>query len=243
VTVEETFSTLLRQLEDAIAGDAAVQRGRAPRSNDARGAAARVAPGLSRASARMSELAQHIVDGMIAPYRLRADGSFASIAATLLDAHRSLCEAAIALAAAGAPGGRASEAPRLVAACPSGHAMRDDLVSALEVTPEVRAIVLESDFASLPALVRLLEPEYVVVARAEDAVLEDAWRRTATSRSAGTAPTRMVALGGASDAESAPADVRLDDAEALRRWIGELASGADAEPQTGVEIGLEIVTV
>jgi CheY-like chemotaxis protein len=240
-TVEETFSALLRQLEDAIAANAAAagdSPGRAPTGATAGRAVSRLAPGLALASSRMTELAQHVVDGMIAPYRLRADGSFASIATTLLEAHRTLCEAAIALAAAGAPGARAPEAPRVVAACPAGHPLHDELARALEVTPELRAVLLDSDFAALPALVRLTSPEYVVVVGGGDAALAEAWRRAIAS---GRGGARMVAVGDPPDAESA--DLRLDDAEQVRTWIGQLAAGASGEPGTGVEIGLEIVTV
>ncbi|HZR81361.1 MAG TPA: response regulator [Candidatus Binatia bacterium] len=242
-TVHDTFSALLRQLEDVIAADALEEHpanGHAPRVA-AKRTITRLAPGLARASDRMSELARHVIDGKIAPYRLRPDGSFASIAATLLDAHRSLCEAAIALAAAGAAGARATPGPRVVAACPVDHPLHAELATAIEVAPEVPALVIEGDFAALPALVRLLGPEYVVIADAGDAALREAAVR---ARAIGREGTRFVALGDAGHVDDgAGFEVRLADADAIRGWVGELARGAAGEPATAVEMGLEIVTV
>jgi CheY-like chemotaxis protein len=241
VTVAETFSALLAQLEDAIATNAADRPTHASDRDDRSAAPQRLAPGLAQASHRMSEIAQHLVDGTIAPYRLRNDGSFASIAATLLEAHRSLCEAAIALAATGGPEARLPEGPHVVAAGPAGHPLLDEISRAFDLAPEVRAIVLESDFDALPALVKLLAPEHVAVVAGVDAPLDQAWRR---ARAVRPQVTRFVALAEGVEGDAAEAfDSRLVDAEAVRRWVGELAVGRGGGPATAVEIALEIVAV
>lgn len=242
-SLEETFSALLGQLEDAIAADAERSRGASPLapSNDD-SVLARLAPGLARASRRMGELGQHLVDGTLAPYRLRPDGSFASIAATLLEAHQTLCEAAIALAAAGTPSARRPAPVRIVAAVPSDHPLCDDLLQALALAPEVRALVVHSEFEQVPALVRLLAPACAILARGPHPALEEAWQR-----SIGVRPpeTRAFSLGPrpAEEASAESGDDWLVDAAAVRRLIGELAAAAGATATTSVDIGLEIVTV
>jgi hypothetical protein len=189
----------------------------------------------------MSEVAQHLVDGGIAPYRLRADGSFASIAATLLEAHRTLCETAIALAAAGGAGARVAVKPRVIAALPADHDLLEEVARAFEVAPELQTIVLQADFPSLPSLVKLLEPERVVLAAGCDPALDEAMRRAFAVR---PEKTRFIGLGAAhADVEGVSFDSRLESAEAVKQWVGELARDSTGSPATGVEIALEIVTV
>jgi hypothetical protein len=120
-----------------------------------------VSPRLRQAAARLDDIAQHLHGDSVLPYRLRDDGSFANIATTLLDAHRALCEAAILLAATGAPSATLPRSPDVLVVCPAEHrAVVEILAVAREHGHEPLAI--GDDFAQLPHLVRLLAPRVVV---------------------------------------------------------------------------------
>ena len=63
------------------------------------------------AAARLDDISHNLHGDTVVPYRVRDDGSFANVAATLLEAHRALCEAAILLAATGAPSAALPRSP------------------------------------------------------------------------------------------------------------------------------------
>jgi len=149
-STDETFTSLLGQLEDTLT----MQDGVEPR---------RLGPVLRGLVDRMADVDQHLRGESLVPYRLRDDGSFANIAATLLDAHRALCAAALTLASSlpreiGLP-----SLPRIVAACPPDHPLHA-VLSDEAAGAAGRALVIESGFAQLPFLVRLLEPAWVLIA-------------------------------------------------------------------------------
>src|SRR5690606_28835970 len=122
--VEQAFAALLSQLEGAICEDAALRgSSRAPLPG--------ITPRLRGAAERLNDVAQHLNGESLVPYRRREDGSFANIAATLLEAHRYLCEAAILLAASGAPSAVLPRAPEVFVVCPERHALAGEIADAV----------------------------------------------------------------------------------------------------------------
>lgn len=188
-SVEQAFAALLAQLEGAICEDPAGRAG----GPAARGSFPGVSPRLRHAADRLGDIAQHLSGEAVLPYRVREDGSFANVAATLLEAHRYLCEAAILLAATGAPSASLPRTPDVLVVCPRHHALHDGLVEALRAQPELTPLLVSEDFTQLPHLVRLLGPRAVVAVRGDGADLEAAVR---CALDVAVPETRFVALVG-----------------------------------------------
>ena len=153
-SIEQAFAALLAQLEGAMCEE------RSP-ATALRGAFPGVSPRLKQAAARLDDISHHVHGDTVVPYRVRDDGSFANVAATLLEAHRALCEAAILLAATGAPSAALPRSPDVFVLCPLEHPAATDLPAALRDAGYVPLVVGE-DFAQVPHLVRLLGPRAVV---------------------------------------------------------------------------------
>lgn len=232
-SVGETFSTLLSQLEDAAAADLRVT----PNGHGAM-PLADLLPSLERLAAHFGDVSGHLETIGVAPYRLRADGSFASIAATLLAAHRSLCEAALALAVAGAPGATLARGPWVVVACPPDHPRHDEVA---RVAAGSRAVLCVGDeFAALPHLVRLMAPAAVVGASG-DGALDGALVR---ARSCAPPGVRFAAL--ATDgAPEAPtwADERIAAGESLALFVEELERAQTSRSAEVQDVSLDVVAV
>jgi CheY-like chemotaxis protein len=230
-STDETFTSLLGQLEETLTGYVGVE----PR---------RLGAVLRGLVDRMGDIDHHLRGESLVPYRLRDDGSFANIAATLLDAHRALCATALTLASSlpreiGLP-----STPRIVAACPPDHplhaALSDEVASSTG-----RILVLESGFTQLPFLVRLLAPGWVLVASSAMAEIRES-ARSVFAGSPDSSP-KLIAL----DAPGAPAPddgaasyfKRIDDPGDLKDMLRALLLET-APPEAPTSAGdLEVVTL
>ncbi|MBM4268142.1 MAG: response regulator [Deltaproteobacteria bacterium] len=236
-TVEETFSTLLAQLEDAV-------------STETRKTAPAVAPiplerlGASLRGARelLREIEEHLSGEAVAPYRLRADGSFANIAATLLDTHRMLCQATLALAAGGAPGPRLPVPPRIVVAVPPDHESKAALGAIVEAQPAGETLLVDRDFACLPHVVHLLQPDLLIGVPGADEALDAALERSAPL---GAEQTRRFALVApeASLEERFGAYQPLSDPDQLARIAGETSAAVRPGVPTSVDADFEVLSL
>lgn len=168
-SIEQAFAALLAQLEAAMCEE------RLP-AGGVRGAFPGVSPRLKQAAARLDDISHHLHGDTVVPYRVRGDGSFANVAATLLEAHRALCEAAILLAATGAPSAALPRSPDVVVICPLEHAAATELPAALREAAFVPVVVSE-DFSQAPHLVRLLGPRAVVAVTGRSAAADAAFAR------------------------------------------------------------------
>jgi CheY-like chemotaxis protein len=232
-SVGETFSTLLSQLEDAAAADLRV----VPNGNGA-GPLADVLPSLERLAAHFGDVSGHLDAIGVAPYRLRADGSFASIAATLLAAHRSLCEAALALAVAGAPGATIARGPWVVLACPREHARHEE---AARVAASSRAVLwVDEDFGALPHLVRLTAP-VAVLGVAGDGRLDEALERARACAPAGVRFT-VLASEGAADAPRWATE-QIAPGGSLAAFVAELERADGSRAPEVQDVSLDVVAV
>lgn len=232
-SVNDTFSTLLGQLEDAAAADL---RGG---SNGAfHTPLADLLPSLEKLAAHFGDVSGHLESIGVSPYRLRSDGSFASIAATLLAAHRSLCEAAMALAMAGAPGATLARGPSVVVACGRDHPRHAEVT---EIAAASNAVLcLDEELDSLPHLVRLLAPAAVVGAAGDEGVVR-ACRRAAECAPEGT---RFVALASEDSSEHEPwASERLAPAESLASFVENVARALEPTPTELPGVSLDVVSV
>lgn len=226
-TVEETFSALLGQLEDAVSSETR-QEAPTPRT------LARLGDPLRRAREQLREIGQHLGEDGVAPYRLRADGSFANIASTLLDTHRLLCEATMALAAAGAPGPELPLPPDAILVGPTGHEMHDALVRLAEDRREV--LLIDHEFASLPWIVQLMQPQLLVVVAGASAELD-----AAVARIEGRPPGCIAITQDAEMDTAGWADFEIvHDLEAVTTALGRPNTDATEEPAV---IGLEVVSL
>jgi CheY-like chemotaxis protein len=233
-SVEQAFAALLAQLEGAICEDAAA-RGNASRGSGVPG----VSPRLRSAAERLNDVAQHLNGEAVVPYRLRSDGSFANVAATLLEAHRYLCEAAILLAATGAPSAVLPRAPEVLVVCPEHHALAQEIMDAARGRDLV-ALAIGDEFAQLPHLVRLLAPRLVVgVLRVDDAV-DSALH---ASLGAQAPQTRFVAFGGGDGEIDGRFASRVHDVEALLALFAEVAHEARRDTEDAPDIDLEVVAI
>jgi CheY-like chemotaxis protein len=232
-TYDATLALLLAHLEEAA------EMGRASGRTESSPASS-LWPALRHAAERMQDVTQHLAADAIAPYRLRSDGSFASISATLLEAHRSLCEAAVALVNGGLYGEVVPQVPAIVAACPRGHRWRDDLVSCLRGR---QALLIEDELGALPHLIGLIAPAVLVVPVGADATLDTALR---VALSGASPETRVIGLleGHAEGQQDWPQIAQwCDDPELLATLLAAVPGTGVAEAGAETEIGLEIVTV
>ena len=166
-SIEQAFATLLAQLESAMCEERTT-------ASALRGAFPGVSPRLKQAAARLDDISHHLHGDTVVPYRVRDDGSFANVAATLLEAHRALCEAAILLAATGAPSAALPHTPDVVVLCPLDHPAATEIPAALRDAGFVPVVVGE-DFAQTPHLVRLLGPRAIVVVPGRNAAADAAF--------------------------------------------------------------------
>ncbi|MEW6270133.1 MAG: response regulator [Thermodesulfobacteriota bacterium] len=232
-SVEQAFAALLAQLEGAICEDAATR-------GTTRGAPLPgVSPRLRSAAERLNDVAQHLSGESVVPYRLRSDGSFANVAATLLEAHRYLCEAAILLAATGAPSAVLPRAPEVLVVCPERHVLAGEIAEAVRGRDLV-PLAIGEDFAQLPHLVRLLAPRVVVgVLRVDEAA--DAAVHASLALDA--PQTRFVALGGDPGGVDPRFAGRVDGVEGLLELLREVAHEAQREAGAAPDIDLEVVAI
>ena len=231
-SIEQAFATLLAQLEGAMCEE------RAPAAG-LRGAFPGVIPRLKQAAARLDDISHHLHGDTVVPYRVRDDGSFANVAATLLEAHRALCEAAILLAATGAPSAALPRSPDVVVLCPLDHPAATELPAALRAAGFAPLVVGE-DFAQAPHLVRLLGPRAVVAVPGRSAAADAAFAHSRALEP----EMRHVAL---ATTGAGPCD--LGDASSVDTVAGVVEALSAFTPQTrhaaaAVEaIDLEVVTI
>lgn len=225
-TLEETFSALLGQLEDAVSAETRFEPG-APRT------LARLGDPLRRAREQLGEIGQHLDEDSVSPYRLRPDGSFANIASTLLETHRLLCEATLALARAGAPGPELPTPPEAILVAPADHPTH----AALEDLAAARSDVLliDQEFASLPSVLGLMQPQLLVCVAGADAVLDQAIGQIETL------PDGRIALATEPVDEAAWSSFDVVSEVAA---VAEALGHADTEaPMEATCIGLEVVSL
>ncbi len=161
-TLDGIFSTLLEQLEDAAATEAA------PCNQDSN-RWARVNVPLRRASETLQGIGQDDPRGDVPPVHLGRDGALIDVAAALLESHRLLCTAALALADT-LPSGPGEAPTALVAVA------RDDVrsESLAPVAGETGTFWIDRDFHLLPWIVRLVRPQLLVCLAGSDRALEAA---------------------------------------------------------------------
>lgn len=225
-TLEETFSALLGQLEDAVSAETR-QETPTPRT------LSRLGDPLRRAREQLREIGQHLEDDAVSPYRLRADGSFANIASTLLETHRLLCEATLALASAGAPGPDLPTPPEAILVAPvdhPAHAVLEELAGARH-----DVLLLDCEFAALPSIVQLMQPQLLVcVAGANEGL--DAAVGQIPELPAG----RIAIAPGPVDGAAWASFEIVPEAGAVASALGR--ADADAPPEPAC-IGLEVVSL
>ncbi len=239
-SMEQAFAALLAQLEGAMCDDRTQGAPGPSRGTPFAG----VSPRIRQAAARLDDVTRHLHGDAVMPFRMRDDGSFANVAATLLDAHRALCEAAILLAAAGAPSAVLPRAPDVLVVCPDGRPWMAEIETALR-TRDVVAVTIGDDFEQLPHLMRLLTPRAVVGVRCGDARLEAALERARSLDAGGTCWVAFVADGATTGHEE-------DD----RRWsecvhtvddlvttLATLAPDAAPRATPAPDIDLEVVAI
>lgn len=226
VTLDESFSALLGQLEDSVS---AQTRHEVPLTRSL----TRLGDPLRRVQKRLHEIGQHLENGRVAPYRLRADGSFANVADTLLETHRLLCEATLSLAAAGAPGPELPVPPETLVAVPREHVHHEALARLAETHDDT--LLVDGDFASLPWIVHLMKPRLVIATLGASADLDDAIGRAHTddARRLAVAPDGTTLDRTFSDFEA------VDDLDGIAAAMGDV----DADTSDAGAIGLEVVSL
>lgn len=227
---EQVFSALLGHLEDAAARQLC--------SSSAR-ARADLGAALARLSDQAQQAAAHLGPKGAALYRLRPDGSLAELGRTLHAIHRSVCDAALALAQLAPGAALPAGAPRLILAASDAHPRARELDRAVEMLPPGTALRVRDGWSALPALVRLLEPE-VVAAPADEGDLSEALAEAARHA---PARTRFVAI---EQEPGSPRPLWAREVVAAGAPVGAtLAETAEpalaAEPQPGEMPALELV--
>jgi CheY-like chemotaxis protein len=236
-SVEQAFAALLAQLEGAIGDETGAQAGGARNGTQFPG----VSPRLRLAAARIDDISQHLHGESVLPYRLRDDGSFANVAATLLDAHRALCEAAILLAATGAPSAALPHSPDVLVVCPDGHAAADEIMATLRDGGLV-PLAIADEFAQLPHLVRLLAPRAVVSVRCGDHAADAAVDRSLALAEPGARFLAWLTPGNDGEVDGRFAG-RVDGVDDLRAALAELDRVPPAEAGRSHDIDLEVVAI
>lgn len=230
-SIEQAFATLLAQLEGAMCEERST-------AGANRGAFPGVSPRLKQAAARLDDISHHLHGDTVVPYRVRDDGSFANVAATLLEAHRALCEAAILLAATGAPSAALPRSPDVVVACPLQLPTATEIAGALREAGFVPLLVGE-DVAQLPHLVRLLGPRAVVGVAAAGAV-GDALVRT--REVVPDVPLVLLDTPGTAPLDVADA-TRVEDVAGIVATLSGVAPHAALAGDTKAAIDLEVVSI
>lgn len=240
-SMEQAFAALLAQLEGAMCDD----RTQGGAAGPARGTPfAGVSPRIRQAAARLDDVTRHLHGDAVMPFRMRDDGSFANVAATLLDAHRALCEAAILLAAAGAPSAVLPRAPDVLLVCPEGRPWVAEIETTLR-TRDVVAVTIGDAFEQLPHLMRLLTPRAVVGVRCGDARLEAALERARRLDAGGTRWVAFVAEGATAGNEAD--DPRWSESvhtlDELAATLATLAPDTAPRATPAPDIDLEVVAI
>lgn len=239
-SMEQAFAALLAQLEGAMCDDRTQGSPAPSRSAPLAG----VSPRIRQAAARLDDVTRHLHGDAVMPYRMRDDGSFANVAATLLDAHRALCEAAILLAAAGAPSAVLPRAPDVLLVCPEGSPWAIEIETALRQR-DVVAVTIGDDFDQLPHLMRLLAPRAIVGVRCADARAEAALERAVALDPGGTRWIAFVPEG--AGAEGSEPDPRWAESvhtvDALAAALATLAPDAAPRATPAPDIDLEVVAI
>jgi len=240
-SMEQAFAALLAQLEGAMCDDRAHGGAQGP----ARGTPfAGVSPRIRQAAARLDDVTRHLHGDAVMPFRMRDDGSFANVAATLLDAHRALCEAAILLAAAGAPSAVLPRAPDVLLVCPEGRSWVAEIETALR-TRDLVAVTIGDDFEQLPHLMRLLTPRAVVGVRCGDARLEAALERARTLDAGGTRWVSFVAEGATAehDEDDPRSSESVHTVDEVAAMLAMLAPDTAPRATPAPDIDLEVVAI
>jgi CheY-like chemotaxis protein len=233
-SMEQAFAALLAQLEGAMCED------RAATSAARHGAAfPGVSPRLRQAAARLDDISQHLHGDTVLPYRLRDDGSFANVATTLLEAHRALCEAAILLAATGAPSAALPRSPDVLIVCPANDEAAAEIASALRGAGRTPVLIGE-EFAQLPHLVRLLAPRAVVGVPSRSAAADAALARTLALDSGATRFVAWIAPDGHADPRWTH---RAHDVAALLDALRDVGAGTPIAAEATPDLDLEVVAV
>lgn len=231
-TIEQAFAALLAQLEGAMCEE------RTP-SGGLRGAFPGVSPRLKQAAARLDDITHHLHGDTVVPYRVRDDGSFANVAATLLEAHRALCEAAILLAATGAPSAALPRSPDVLVICPLEHAAATELTAALRDAGFV-PIVVGEDFSQAPHLVRLLGPRAVVGVCGRSAAADAAFAHSRTFQPTARFVALVTADAGSCDLGDAET---ADTVAAIVEMLSGIAPHAALADDAAGGIDLEVVSI
>ena len=237
-SIEQAFAALLAQLEGAICEDPAQQ---APGSGRNGAPFPGVSPRLRQAAARIEDISLHLHGDTVLPFRLRDDGSFANVAATLLEAHRALCEAAILLAATGAPSAVLPRSPDVLVLCPEQHTASGEIVTAVRGRDLV-ALAIGDDFAQLPHLVRLLAPRAVVAVRCGNAAADRALARS-LALAADTAFIDFTTPGVDAGESDARCERRVEGIDALLAALAELGCSTRDTAGKTPDIDLEVVAI
>ncbi|MDG2303657.1 MAG: response regulator [Candidatus Binatia bacterium] len=227
-TLEETFSALLGQLEDAVSAETSTDAA-APRT------LARLGDPLRRAREQLREIGQHIEDDGVAPYRLRPDGTFANIASTLLETHRVLCEATLALAATGAPGPELPTPPEVIVLVPTDHELHTTLSQL--AGPRKEVLLIDREFASVPWVVHLMQPQVLVGVPGADLSLNAAIGRLPN------APCRRLAIAPLSASLEGGPWAAFEHVADLDELAGSFQSTESRGGEPTRVIGLEVVSL
>ena len=215
--LDEGFGLLLSQLEGA-----ALELADAP-------APTAVAASLRALHEKIEDVSEHVLGQGVAPYRLRPDGSLAGLASTLLDTHRLLCHATLALTTGKAGIGRRPTTPRTIAIAASEEGRCEEFLAVARNRSDV--LVVDRDFGAIPWLVKLIDPALLVVVPTRCPEIREALARIPESRA------RRILLAGPEDHPGGGWDdfERIDPREAL-------AAGApDPTAVTDRRITLEVV--
>ena len=226
-TLEETFSALLGQLEDAVSAETR-QELPVPRTW------ARLGDPLRRAREQLREIGQHIEDGGIAPYRLRRDGSFANIASTLLETHRLLCEATLALATGGAPGPELPTPPNAILVAPEGHPLHEGFANLADERGDV--LLLDREFGALRWIVHLMQPQLLAGVPGASESLDAAVAQIDAPPPGRIAVATPEAIAGTPWSDYEP----VEGLDAIAAALGRSNTRVEVEPD---EIGLEVVSL
>lgn len=230
-SIEQAFATLLAQLESAMCEERTT-------ASTLRGAFPGVSPRLKQAAARLDDISHHLHGDTVVPYRVRDDGSFANVAATLLEAHRALCEAAILLAATGAPSAALPRSPDVVVLCPLDDAAATEIPAALR-DADLVSLVVGEDFAQAPHLVRLLGPRAIVVVPGRSAALDQAFAQSRALEPAARCVALATTGAGAYDIGETPC---VDTVAAIVEALSGIALHARHDDAIA-DIDLEVVSI
>jgi CheY-like chemotaxis protein len=244
-TIEETFDMLLGQLE----GAAATRAGRRPSAGREGDGPIDTIPRsigelLLDTRKHLQRIEQHLEDGSLSPYRLRPDGSFANIASILLEAHSVLCEAALALAAGGAPSDQLPGPPRVLLASTPMHPWRDELDRQARGHGAAGEVLLvDREPTSLPWLVTLLRPSLLVATPGRDEELDRALRITLACLPQGTRVVLCLTEGASSAEDWSRLAQCISAPNELEALLADPKSSTETAFPEATSLALEVVAL